>query len=37
MKVQMTEAETDAMRVFGLDVLTQGLRYLSGGHVTKKA
>src|SRR3974390_2430316 len=37
MNVQMTEAETDAMRVFGLDVQTQGLRYLSGGHVTKKA
>src|SRR6516162_5621157 len=37
MGVQTTEAETDATRVFGLDVLAQGLRYLSGGHVTKKA
>ena len=25
------------MRVFGLDLLVQGLRYLSGGHVSKKA
>src|SRR6516162_6588649 len=37
MGVQTTEAETDATRVFGLDVLAQGLRYLSGGHVTTKA
>jgi len=37
MDIQATEAETDAIRLFGLDVLAQGLRYLSGGHVTKKA
>jgi len=37
MSIQATEAETDALRVFGLDVLAQGLRYLSRGHVTKKA
>ena len=37
MDIQATEVETDAIRLFGLDVLAQGLRYLSGGHVTKKA
>src|SRR3974377_1617197 len=37
MGIQATEAETDVMRVFGLDLLAHGLRYLSGGHVTKKA
>ena len=37
MGIQAAEAETDAMRVFGLDLLVHGLRYLSGGHVTKKA
>ena len=36
MDIQRTEAETDAMLVFGLDLLVQGLRYLSGGDVTKK-
>src|SRR3974390_142712 len=37
MGIQATEAETDAIRLFGLDVLAQGLRYLRSGHVTKKA
>src|SRR3974390_1317230 len=37
MGIQATEAETDAMRVLGLDALAHHLRYLSGGHVTTKA
>jgi hypothetical protein len=35
MDIQATEAE--AMPVFGLDALAQGLRYLSSGHVIRKA
>ena len=35
--LQAIEAETDCIRLLGLDTLAQGLRYLSRRHVAKEA